>query len=157
MTITPRARRTASLAAASACALVLAACGAGDEPLADPDAATQPEVTAPESEAPDEDPAEEAADAPADVDEPASSGTQVALLDDDGFVFSPSDVTIAAGETVTWVHEGRISHTVTADDDSFGSGTMAAGDTFEVTFDEPGTHPYVCDFHGSMRGTITVS
>jgi plastocyanin len=133
---------------AGACVLILAGCGSDDgaqtpatEPTGDQaDATEEPDVT--------EAPAE--ADAAADRD----AGAEVLLLDDDGFVFEPAEVTVAAGDTVTWVHDGRISHTVTGD--GFASGTLAAGDTFETTFEEPGSFGYVCDFHGSMRGAVTV-
>jgi plastocyanin len=47
-------------------------------------------------------------------------------------------------------------HTVTADDDSFDSGTLSNGDTFEQTFDEAGEFAYHCEIHSSMTGTITV-
>ena len=30
------------------------------------------------------------------------------------------------------------------------------GDTFAVTFDEPGTYAYYCDVHASMTGEMTV-
>lgn len=45
------------------------------------------------------------------------------------------------------------------------SGNLDEGDTFEVTFTEPGTYPYFCRYHSSlsggervgMVGTITVT
>ncbi len=49
------------------------------------------------------------------------------------------------------------SHTWAAVDGSFDSGTLAEGDSFEFTFDEPGTFEYRCNFHPSMTGTITVT
>ncbi|MEX1178000.1 MAG: plastocyanin/azurin family copper-binding protein [Nitriliruptor sp.] len=172
----PTTHRATRWITAGVCALVLAGCGSDDgapvedqEATADatadgPDAPAEP-TGEPETPAvPDaadepDTPAElepEPADEPETPAEPAA-GTEVLLRDDDGFVFEPVELSVAAGDTVTWVHDGRISHTVTADDDSFESGTLAAGDTFEVTFDEPGSYPYACDFHSSMRGTVTVS
>src|SRR5690242_8444940 len=41
--------------------------------------------------------------------------------------FEPSDVTVAAGETVEWKNEDIFSHTVTANDGSFDSGPIAPG------------------------------
>jgi plastocyanin len=156
VTTVRRSHRTRSITAAVACALFLAACGGDDAGETDTSA-----TAATEDAASDVDP-DETLDAPEEpepdaAEDPGASETRVELLDDDGFVFSPADVEIAAGETVTWVHEGRISHSVTAGDDTFDSGTMAAGDVFEFTFDEPGEYPYVCIFHGNMRGTVTVS
>lgn len=78
--------------------------------------------------------------------------------------FTPDDIEVSAGDTVTWVNEEEsASHTVTAgseDDPSgeFDSGNLDPGDTFEFTFEEPGTYGYYCDVHpGSMSGTVTVS
>ncbi|MBW3591173.1 MAG: cupredoxin domain-containing protein [Actinobacteria bacterium] len=71
---------------------------------------------------------------------------------------------VSAGDTVIWVNEEESTpHTVTAgseDDPSgkFDSGNLDSGDTFEFTFEEPGTYEYYCDIHpGSMSGTVTVS
>jgi plastocyanin len=76
--------------------------------------------------------------------------------------FSPNKPTVPLGATVIWTQNGQRPHTVTADDGSFDSGTLESGDTFSVTFDEPGTFAYHCDFHGApggegMTGTIIVA
>ncbi|HYV00978.1 MAG TPA: hypothetical protein VEM93_01345, partial [Actinomycetota bacterium] len=34
-------------------------------------------------------------------------------------VFSPTNITITAGETITWTNNGQNQHTATADDGSF--------------------------------------
>lgn len=75
--------------------------------------------------------------------------------------FSPSNLTIQAGDTVRWTNgAGGMLHDVTADDGSFASQT-ASSFTFEVTFDTPGEFRYYCSVHGApggagMSGTITV-
>ena len=76
--------------------------------------------------------------------------------------FQPAELTVPVGTTITWVHDGRLTHTVTADDASFNSGNLGNGDTFSFTFSEAGSYPYYCRFHGSaggvgMAGTITVT
>jgi plastocyanin len=73
-----------------------------------------------------------------------------------GTQYVPSDLTVAVGDTVTWASVDSPDHTVTADDDSFDSGTLSNGDTFEETFDEAGEFAYHCEIHSSMTGTITV-
>ena len=70
------------------------------------------------------------------------------------FQFAPRSVTVKAGGTVTWSNnEG--THTVTADDDSWESPTLKAGQTFSRRFDRPGTYPYHCSFHGSPGGHMS--
>lgn len=89
---------------------------------------------------------------------PPPMSAQISIED---FQFSPGNVTVQTGSTVTWTHVGNINHTVTADDGSFDSGSMGGGDVFKFTFTETGTYTYFCEFHGGpggsgMSGTITV-
>jgi plastocyanin len=87
-----------------------------------------------------------------------------------GMEFSPSTLTIQAGDTVTWMNFGG-SHNVAADDGSFrcsngcddtgGNGAISGASwTFTRTFNTPGTIGFHCQNHGSpgagMFGTITV-
>lgn len=83
----------------------------------------------------------------------AQDSASVDIVD---FAFDSDSVTIDAGGTVTWTNTGDASHTVTADDGSFDSGTLASGDTYSFTFDEPGTYTYHCNIHSSMTATIVV-
>jgi len=72
----------------------------------------------------------------------------------DGF-FDPSEVTVAPGTTVTWVNEGNLPHTVTADNGLFDSGVLYPGDSYSVWFDGLGTVTYHCS--PSMTGSVTVA
>ena len=64
---------------------------------------------------------------------------------------------VAAGSTVTWTNDDDAPHTVTFDGDAVeDSGELAKGDTFEATFDEPGSYSYVCAIHPKMTATVTV-
>jgi plastocyanin len=85
-----------------------------------------------------------------------TSAQQPAAVRIADFSFSPKDITVRTGTTVTWTNEGRAPHTVTADEDSFDSKRMNSGATFSVTFDTPGTFEYHCDIHPSMTGEVTV-
>jgi plastocyanin len=78
--------------------------------------------------------------------------------------FNPSDVTIKAGQTVTWTNEEGVGHDVdktSGPGPQFSSGPqggMMEGDTFAQTFDQPGTYEYVCRVHApGMAGTIEVT
>ena len=72
--------------------------------------------------------------------------------------FKPKVLKVEAGTTVTWrFRDQGISHDIKAEDGSFASEVMDSG-TFEHTFDEPGTYPYVCTLHATqMKGTIEVT
>jgi plastocyanin len=83
---------------------------------------------------------------------PASAGaadTQVTALDD---TFLPEIVQVSPGASVTWTHQGKSPHTITADDGSFDSGRLGPGEHFSFRFEESGTHPYHCIYHGAAGG-----
>jgi plastocyanin len=73
-------------------------------------------------------------------------GAKVSAIDN---AFDPQIVRISPGEAVEWSIDGRSPHTITAADGSWGSGTLAPGQTFEHTFTQAGVYPYYCKFHGS--------
>jgi plastocyanin len=73
-----------------------------------------------------------------------------------GFEYDPSSITIEVGDTVTWTNSDGTDHTVTADDASFDSGTVADGATFAWTFASAGTVTYHCAIHPTMTGTVDV-
>jgi plastocyanin len=72
------------------------------------------------------------------------------------FNFSPANITIHAGETVTWTNNGPSAHTATARDGSFDTGVLQKGQSASHTFTHAGTFTYFCRIHPFMQGTITV-
>ncbi|MEU0504885.1 plastocyanin/azurin family copper-binding protein [Nocardia sp. NPDC005998] len=72
--------------------------------------------------------------------------------------FSPADVTVKVGDTVTWKFKDSVPHTVQ------GIGDKAMGinspifdrGQWSYTFIAPGTYRYLCSLHPQMRGTVTV-
>lgn len=73
-----------------------------------------------------------------------------------GFAFSPADLTVHVGDTITWTNADAAPHTITADDGSFASEDLNKGGTFSFTFSKEGIYSYFCANHASMKGTITV-
>ena len=72
-----------------------------------------------------------------------------------GMAFAPADLTITAGDRVTFVNQDAAPHTATFDG-GMDTGTLGQGESATLTFDRAGTHRYACRFHPSMRGTIRV-
>lgn len=94
--------------------------------------------------------------------------------------FTPETLTIGSGEVVKWVNDTDEAHTVTAVEaslpdgaDYFSSGEASGedeataslteelidpGESFEWTFDEPGTYRYYCIPHRAdgMEGSVVV-
>lgn len=77
--------------------------------------------------------------------------------------FVPANVTISAGDSITWRFEGSAQHTVTEGtvkgnpNALFASGLKSSG-TFGYRFNSTGSFPYHCEphFDVNMKGTVTV-
>ncbi|MDH3307600.1 MAG: cupredoxin family copper-binding protein [Acidimicrobiia bacterium] len=95
-----------------------------------------------------------ASDATAPTAGQAGTTTAVSI---DSFAYMPQTITVAVGETVEWTNDQSVGHTVTADDGSIDSGTMANQATFAMTFETAGTFAYHCTIHPNMTGTVTVT
>ena len=72
------------------------------------------------------------------------------------FDFSPMDVTIAVGSTVTWKNLDGEPHTVASVDGTFHSPALDQDDSYQFKFDKPGVYKYICSIHPKMRATVTV-
>jgi plastocyanin len=81
-------------------------------------------------------------------------GADVAILDN---AFRAPTIEVAAGTTVSWVNEGDLPHTVTAEDGGFDSGILMPGEGFSQEFTAPGVVDYLCILHPEMRGRIVVT
>lgn len=85
-------------------------------------------------------------------DEP--SAASVAM---DGTTFVPGDVTVAAGETLTWINKDPFPHNVASAPGGFASQDLQPGKTWSFTPKVEGRFPYVCTLHPGMAGTLIVS
>jgi plastocyanin len=98
----------------------------------------------------------------------------------DKLTFEPKTVTVRTGGTVTWKNDSGVGHTVTAYEDVIpegasyfasggfesestarnrtSDGLIAAGESYEHTFEVAGTYEYYCIPHesGGMVGTVEV-
>jgi copper-containing nitrite reductase len=72
--------------------------------------------------------------------------------------YSPATITVVIGvnNTVTWMNDDSMPHTVTSVTKLFDSGNLNPGDMFSYTFTSPGTYLYFCSYHSWMKGTIIV-
>jgi len=69
--------------------------------------------------------------------------------------FNPKEITIFAGDTITWTNNDAMLHDV--DIQGLGeSPDLRKGETYSMTFDKPGTYSYICGIHPSMKGTVIV-
>lgn len=152
-----RARPTLGLAAALALAAAAAACGGGDDSSAglsrgqgDTDSTAgggaNPDITLPD-----------------EIVDLTGSPAEVQALDN---TFEAQGVRVPAGTTIRWTNKGRQDHDVVpageTEPETWGADIehFHPGDTYEHTFDEPGTYNYYCTIHGTeskgMVGVVVV-
>ena len=62
----------------------------------------------------------------------------------DNFMFTPMELTIPAGATVTWINKDDVPHTVVSVDHKFKSQALDTDEKFSFTFSDPGTYGYFC-------------
>ncbi|WP_026229198.1 cupredoxin domain-containing protein [Paraburkholderia atlantica] len=72
------------------------------------------------------------------------------------FNFTPTELTVKAGTTVTWKNLDGEPHTVVNDVGLFRSAALDQDDTYQFKFDKPGVYKIFCGIHPNMRATITV-
>jgi plastocyanin len=76
-----------------------------------------------------------------------------------GYAFSPSSITIEAGDTVTWTNLDTAPHdvAVTNGPDHFHSPLLSRGQSWSFTFRVPGSYSYVCSVHPGMDASLVVA
>ena len=72
-------------------------------------------------------------------------------------VFNPMEITIQAGESVTWTNQDIVPHTATSGNpgdadlgEVFRSALFGQGGTFTHTFNDAGEFVYFCEVHPAM-------
>jgi plastocyanin len=82
-----------------------------------------------------------------------------AIVTTPGTTFSPANVTIGAGGTVTWQFTGGTRHNVTFSGTAPTGGNIPdtdPGGSAARTFAAAGTYSYTCTRHAGMNGTVVV-
>lgn len=87
---------------------------------------------------------------------PAAAAPGDAAVTIKNFDFSPMNVAVPAGASVTWTNLDEEPHTVTSVDGTFRSGGLDGGDSFTFRFVKPGVYRYFCTIHPRMTATVTV-
>ena len=73
------------------------------------------------------------------------------------FAFTPKNMQVRIGDTITWTNNGTMIHTSTANNGHWNSGNLAPGASFTFRFMTPGLFPYRCTLHPiQMTGNVRV-
>ena len=84
----------------------------------------------------------------------SSSGNNIKIIN---FAYSPSEIIIKKGDSVTWKNYDSVEHTVTSDiGDFLNSELFGQGESYTMTFTEAGDYNYHCTPHPYMKGRIIV-
>lgn len=70
--------------------------------------------------------------------------------------FTPAQLTIKVGTSVTFTNSDSVAHTATSSSGVWDTGNLAAGKSTLITFNETQTHDYFCRWHPAMKGRIAV-
>lgn len=98
-------------------------------------------------------------DAPASGSTPDSGREADVEVDLRNIRFNPDRIVVKAGETVRFTNRDGFAHnviqaspeTLGKGDGLFQSPTLAAGESWSYTFEEPGTYPILCSVGGHYR------
>jgi amicyanin len=77
---------------------------------------------------------------------------QVAI---DNFTFTPPELSVKVGDTVTWTNRDDIPHTVVSAG-KFRSKALDTDNSYSFTFTQAGDYKYFCGLHPHMTGMIKV-
>lgn len=128
------ARRLAAVIVSIVEATSLAGCGGSDEPSGGNSSSAAPAGSSPSVA-------------------PAGASPTIEVKQ---FSFGPMTLAVSPGTTVTWRFDDSAKHNVKASDGSFRSPDLNNGQTFQHTFDKPGTYNYICSIHQYMTARIIV-
>jgi plastocyanin len=92
---------------------------------------------------------------------------QISILGQGAPYFGPSNLTVKAGQAVTFKNVDSVLHAIATTSAAPGetptpdgivdTGLLNHGESKQVTFDKAGTYNYFCTIHPQMRGTVTVT
>ncbi len=86
---------------------------------------------------------------------------EITMGSNGNLVFDPSELTIAVGESVTFINGDLPPHNMVVEGHpelSHSDLSFIGGESFDVTFDEPGDYEFQCEPHAGagMKGVIHV-
>jgi YVTN family beta-propeller protein len=90
---------------------------------------------------------------PAAAAAPTTGGARVSIVN---FAFAPGELTISAGQTVTWSNDDGAPHGLAYADGAAGAALLLPDGTFSRRYEAPGSYDYVCSVHPYMTGRVVV-
>ncbi len=88
--------------------------------------------------------------------EPSGSDSTLGVVKVVDYAFSPPEMKIGVGQTVTWNFADEAGHDVVSTDQTFKSEVLGSGGKYSFTFTRAGTFDYFCSIHPYMKGKVIV-
>ncbi|MCL4239785.1 MAG: cupredoxin family copper-binding protein [Dehalococcoidia bacterium] len=82
------------------------------------------------------------------------SAVETVVIED--FAFSPGNLHVPMGTSVTWINRDAALHSATDSDGSWDSGVLSDGERASLVFDTRGTVDYFCTLHPNMKARLVV-
>ena len=70
--------------------------------------------------------------------------------------FTPKELVVTPGDTITWINYDIVPHTVTADDESWDSGLVNAQGQWQIVVKADMNATYFCRYHPSMTAGLRI-
>jgi plastocyanin len=72
------------------------------------------------------------------------------------FAFTPGNLRVPVGATITWTNYDGAPHSATADDGTWDTGILNKDQNASVTFNTPADYSYYCTLHPDMKARLQV-
>jgi plastocyanin len=87
---------------------------------------------------------------------PLTQGSASQTIAMRNYAFSPNNVQVPVGATVTWRNDDDAPHVATASDGTWSTVLLKKGETSTVKFDKAGDFLYLCNLHPGMGGRLRI-
>ena len=94
------------------------------------------------------------------VSDPIEAGEHVSqrhVVEIRDLEFTPKELVVSPGDTITWINYDLVPHTVAADDESWDSGFVAAQGQWQIVVQADMLTTYFCRYHPSMTGRLRIA
>lgn len=73
------------------------------------------------------------------------------------FNFSPLNLQVQVGDTITWINQDIVPHTATAKDDSWDTGELKQGESATIEVTDKFSLAYFCFYHPMMIAELKLA
>ena len=86
----------------------------------------------------------------------ARQGSAAEAITIQDFAYSPGNLQLPVGVTVTWTNRDTAPHSATDSGRTWDTGVLSRGKSKTLTFEAAGTFDYFCSVHPSMKARLVV-